>query len=63
MIDPTAECLKFSEDMTLKEDYDLTFECFWKYGKVLRFSRGIGQYIHRTNAGGACAYRNYEQEM
>ena len=49
--------------MTLKEDYDLTMKCLWKYGKVLRFTRGMAQYIHRTNAGGACDVRSYEQEI
>ncbi len=60
------ECdLFFDEKLRLKEDYDYTLQHLTKYGAVARCNDVLAHFLHRTNAGGACAVRTsaLEKEM
>lgn len=54
--------LRFDENMSLKEDYDFTLSHLRKYGKVLRFDNILAEFMHRSNKGGAVAYRTSDME-
>lgn len=56
--------LRFDPKLRLKEDYDYTLQHLKKYGKVARCDAVLANFKHRTNYGGAVAYRTpkYEQE-
>ena len=59
-----APCpLRFDPAFTLKEDYDYTAQHLAEYGKVARCNRILPTFAHRTNRGGAVAYRNAEMEQ
>jgi hypothetical protein len=58
VIDPDSEP-RFDEKMTLKEDYDLTAQHLFKYGKVLRSNRVCVMATHYTNGGGAVELRGH----
>ena len=55
--------LRFDENFTLKEDYDYTAQHLEKFGKVARCNRILPTFSHRTNAGGAVAYRTEAEEQ
>lgn len=55
--------LRFDEKLKLKEDYDYTLQHIYKYGSVARCNAILASFLHRTNAGGACAYRNEKREQ
>ena len=48
--------------MTLKEDYDYTCQHLARYGLVARCDLILAEFAHRSNAGGAVAYRTGERE-
>jgi len=54
--------LRFDEEMTLKEDYDYTCQHLARYGLVARCDLILAEFAHRSNAGGAVAYRTGERE-
>lgn len=56
--------LLFDEQLRLKEDYDYTLQHLQKYGKVARRNDILATFAHRSNKGGAVAYRSpvVEQE-
>lgn len=53
---------RFDTEMTLKEDYDFTLEHITQYGAVARCDFILAEFQHRTNAGGAVAYRTSKLE-
>lgn len=53
----------FDEDLRLKEDYDFTAQHLAAYGKVARCDWILASFAHRTNRGGAVAYRTTELEQ
>lgn len=55
--------LRFDQNLKLKEDYDYTLQHIYKYGSVARCNALLPSFLHRTNAGGACAYRNEKREQ
>tara|TARA_Y100000593_G_C4300246_1_gene332961 strand:+ start:1573 stop:2298 length:726 start_codon:yes stop_codon:yes gene_type:complete len=54
--------LYFDEQLKLKEDYDYTLQHLTKYGKVARVNYLLVDFQHRTNKGGAVAYRMRNKE-
>lgn len=59
-----ADCpLRFNEAMRLKEDYDYTCRHLHRYGKVARVDWLLATFTHRTNRGGAVAFRTPEAEQ
>lgn len=60
----TGGCpLRFDEALRLKEDYDYTLQHLRRYGQVARVGRLLASFTHRTNAGGAVAYRTADTEQ
>lgn len=55
--------LRFDEQLRLKEDYDYTLQHLQKYGSVARENGILAVFAHRTNAGGAVAYRTSKTEQ
>lgn len=55
--------LRFDEEMRLKEDYDYTLKHLDSYGRVARCDDVLATFQHRSNAGGAVAYRTPEEEQ
>lgn len=55
--------VRFDEGMDLKEDYDFTCAHVRRYGGVARVGSLLASFDHRTNAGGAVAYRTAEREQ
>jgi hypothetical protein len=55
--------LRWDERFRLKEDYDLTCHVLSTYGYVLRCNFILAEFKHRTNPGGAVAYRTSELEQ
>jgi hypothetical protein len=49
--------LWFDEQLRLKEDYDYTLQHLAQYGGVVRCNDLLLTFAHRTNKGGAVAYR------
>jgi len=47
----------------LKEDYDYTLQHLRAYGQVARLNRIMPTFRHRSNAGGAVAYRTPDLEV
>ena len=54
--------LRFDESMSLKEDYDYTAQHLARYGLVARCDLVLAEFAHRSNAGGAVAYRTADLE-
>jgi len=54
---------RFDTRLKLKEDYDFTAQHFNEYGAVARCDEIMATFAHRTNAGGAVAYRTSEREQ
>ena len=56
--------LRFDEDLRLKEDYDYTLQHLMEYGRIARCNAILAHFAHRSNKGGAVAYRTpaLEQE-
>lgn len=55
--------LRFDENMFLKEDYDYTLQHLKEYGVVARDNSILATFAHRTNKGGAVAFRTSEREQ
>ena len=53
--------LRYSEDLPLKEDYDLSLQVLNKYRKTLRFN-AYHYYVKQTNTGGCANYRTLDYE-
>lgn len=54
---------RFDERLKLKEDYDFTAQHLRTYGEVARLDWWLLTFKHRTNKGGAVAYRTPELEQ
>jgi len=54
---------RFDTELRLKEDYDFTAQHIANYGGVARCDFIFASFKHRTNAGGAVAYRTPEVEQ
>jgi hypothetical protein len=54
---------RFDEKLKLKEDYAFTIDHLKKYGMVARKDDLLLTFAHRTNKGGAVAYRTPELEQ
>lgn len=54
--------LRFDEEMRLKEDYDFSLKHLADYGIVARRDDVLATFQHRSNAGGAVAYRTSDEE-
>src|SRR5262245_21049998 len=52
--------IRFDETLRLKEDYDYTAAHLMAFGEVARLDWWLFSFRHRTNAGGAVAYRTSE---
>ena len=61
MIKPCS--IYFDENLKLKEDYDYTLQHLKKYGKVARCDNMLASFKHRSNKGGAVAFRTSELEQ
>lgn len=55
--------LRFDPKLRLKEDYDYTLQHLKKYGQVARCDAILANFKHRTNHGGAVAYRTTDNEQ
>lgn len=55
--------LRFDTDLKLKEDYDYTLQHLARYGRALRWDALLATFTHRTNRGGAVAYRTPQLEQ
>jgi hypothetical protein len=55
--------LRFDETLLLKEDYDYTCQHLARYGRVARVGRLLASFAHRSNPGGAVAYRTAAAEQ
>ena len=55
--------LRFDEKLNLKEDYDYTLKHLCTFGKVARCNNLFAHFSHRTNAGGAVAFRTVAREQ
>lgn len=53
----------FDEGLKLKEDYDYTLQHLKKFGRIARCDGVLAHFAHRTNSGGACAFRTAEREQ
>jgi hypothetical protein len=56
LVSPTS--LRFDEQLLLKEDYDYTCQHLNAYGAVARVNGVMAEFRHRSNPGGAVAYRS-----
>ncbi len=54
---------RFDERLMLKEDYDYTLQHVEGFGGVARCDNVLASFLHRGNAGGACAFRTSEREQ
>ena len=54
---------RFDTTLRLKEDYDFTAQHLFTYGRVARCDIILGGFQHRTNSGGAVAYRRPDVEQ
>jgi predicted dienelactone hydrolase len=54
---------RFDTELKLKEDYDYTAQHIALHGVVARCDFIFASFKHRTNAGGAVAYRTPEVEQ
>jgi hypothetical protein len=54
---------RFDESFRLKEDYDFTCQHLASYGAVARCNALLANFAHRSNAGGAVAYRTSAGEQ
>lgn len=54
--------LRFSEELTNKEDYDFAIEVLRKYRKILRNNKWYYMCGHITNEGGIVGMRNWDDE-
>ena len=54
---------RFDNTLQLKEDYDFTAQHIQMYDSVARCDFIFATFVHRTNAGGAVAYRTPEIEQ
>ena len=54
---------RFDDKLRLKEDYDFTAQHLKEYGAVARLDVLMAKFAHRTNAGGAVAYRTSDVEQ
>lgn len=61
LVQPSAP--RFDTALRLKEDYDFTAQHLAEYGKVARCDWILATFAHRTNRGGAVAYRTPEVEQ
>lgn len=61
LVQPCA--LWFDEQLRLKEDYDYTLQHLATYGGVVRCNDVLLAFAHRTNRGGAVAYRTPRLEQ
>jgi hypothetical protein len=55
--------LRFSEEMTLKEDYDYTMQHIYTFGCVARRDDVLMTFLHRKNKGGAVEVRTPQLEQ
>ena len=55
--------IRFDTNMRLKEDYDYTLSHIRQFGKVVRVDNILAEFAHRTNKGGAVAYRTSALEQ
>jgi hypothetical protein len=55
--------LRFDENLKLKEDYDYTLQHLHRYGGAARVDSIMAMFKHRTNPGGAVAFRTAEREQ
>lgn len=62
LIGPTSTP-RFDPVLTLKEDYDFTCQHLATYGAVARCNGILASFQHRTNRGGAVAYRSPTREQ
>lgn len=62
MVSPETD-LRFDEELKLKEDYDYTLQHLHTYGGVARVDSIMAVFKHRTNPGGAVAFRTAEREQ
>lgn len=62
IISPDTD-LRFDENLKLKEDYDYTLQHLHRYGGAARVDSIMATFKHRTNPGGAVAFRNAEREQ
>lgn len=62
LIDPEST-IRFDTGLTLKEDYDFTLQHLTTYGVVSRCNHVLASFQHRTNRGGAVAYRTESREQ
>lgn len=59
-----ASCpLRFDPALRLKEDYDYTLQHLAAVGRVARLDQLLATFVHRTNRGGAVAYRTPDAEQ
>lgn len=54
---------RFDTALLLKEDYDFTLQHLARYGTVLRWEHLLASFDHKTNRGGAVAYRTHSLEQ
>lgn len=54
---------RFDPELQLKEDYDYTLQHLTNHGVVARVDQLLASFAHRTNKGGAVAYRTPEAEQ
>lgn len=55
--------IRFDPELRLKEDYDYTAAHLAKFGEVARMDWWLLTFKHRTNPGGAVAYRTADLEQ
>jgi hypothetical protein len=53
---------RYDENLPLKEDYDMTLQVIYKYGKLLRFNMMFIENDFQTLTGGCQQIRNIERE-
>lgn len=61
VVDPCD--LRWDEGLRLKEDYDFTLQHLRTFGVVARRNDILADFAHRSNAGGAVAFRTAEREQ
>lgn len=54
---------RFDPNLRVKEDYDFTLQHYFEYGGVLRCDSWLAAFQHRSNPGGAVAYRTEAVEQ
>lgn len=62
MLIDSASRPRFDPAFSLKEDYDFTLQHLSVYGHIARVDALLAGFAHRTNAGGAVAYRDEQTE-